>query len=78
MKKDTNKVVDQKATGGKILQQLGAHDLSMGGLAKYVGVSRNTVSDWCNGTREPRLMHVVRLMDVLEVDFHELIVVVDP
>lgn len=42
-------------------------------LASKLGVTPSTVSKWCTNSSQPSLETLVRISDVLEVDYTELI-----
>ena len=44
-----------------------AREISIAGLARSYGFSRQQIHDWCAGRREPRLANVVRLARALGV-----------
>ncbi len=42
-------------------------------LANKLGVTPSTVSKWCTNSSQPSLETLIRISDVLEVDYTELI-----
>lgn len=42
-------------------------------LASKLGVTPSTVSKWCTNSSQPSLETLIRISDVLEVDYTELI-----
>ena len=42
-------------------------------LANKLGVTPSTVSQWCTNSSQPSLETLIRISDVLEVDYTELI-----
>lgn len=43
-------------------------------LSGQMGVNPSTVSKWCTNTSQPDIASLLRIADLLEVDFKELIV----
>ena len=42
-------------------------------LANKLGVTPSTVSKWCTNSSQPSLETLIRISDVLEIDYTELI-----
>jgi len=42
-------------------------------IAAYLGVSKQTVSKWCNNISQPRIQVLFKIADFLEVDVRELL-----
>lgn len=49
------------------------HDLKQADIARYMGVSSATVSDWCNGRKVPRMDKISWLASWLSVNVSDLI-----
>ena len=43
-------------------------------LSEQMGVTASTVSKWCTNSSQPDLNSLLKIADLLEVDFRELIV----
>ena len=43
-------------------------------LSEQMGVTPSTVSKWCTNSSQPDLNSLLKIADLLEVDFRELIV----
>ena len=43
-------------------------------LSEQMGVNPSTVSKWCTNTSQPDITSLLKIADLLEVDFKELIV----
>jgi putative transcriptional regulator len=41
-------------------------------IEKYLGVSRNTLSNWCTGRTYPSVPQIIRLSALLNVKFEEM------
>lgn len=41
-------------------------------LARAIGVSRSTVTKWCNGQHVPNGMSLTRLCEVLDIDWNQV------
>lgn len=48
-------------------------DLSAAWLARQLGVSRQSVSNWCRGDEEPRLKHVRKIAEVFHMTIEEVL-----
>lgn len=42
-------------------------------LAKELGVSQETISDWCTGYRKPRIKYLPKLTKMLGISMEELV-----
>ena len=54
--------------GERIKDRLKELGYQQKGLAKYVGVHRNTVYDWIRGRMEPDLVNIYKIADFLRCD----------
>jgi putative transcriptional regulator len=41
-------------------------------IEKYLGVSRNTLSNWCTGRTYPSVPQIIKLSELLNVKFEEM------
>lgn len=55
-----------------LVSTLDAKDLTQDDLARALGCSSSTVSDWCNAKKYPRVNRMQQIADYLNVSMHEL------
>jgi putative transcriptional regulator len=41
-------------------------------IEKYLGISRNTLSNWCTGRTYPSVSQIMKLTELLNVKFEDL------
>lgn len=61
----TGMVENTELMGTRITRQMEVKNLSQSALARIIGVSRMTVSQWCRDVSEPRPGHLVKLAELL-------------
>lgn len=67
-------MADEEPMAMRITRMMEAKNLNQSELARILGVSRMTVSQWCNGTSEPRPENLLALAEVLtDGDAHYLV-----
>lgn len=54
-------------------KQLALHDKKQSDLAKYLGVSTPTVSEWCNGKKMPRTDKIQSICNWLFIEMDDLL-----
>lgn len=59
--------------GRRLREVLGARQVTQSELARRVGVSNNTVTNWVHGVHRPDLTHLERVADALSVDPNDLL-----
>ena len=59
--------MDSKKMGYRINDAMQMRNLLQKDLAKILGVTDNTISYYCSGSRTPRLEHLVQIADALDV-----------
>lgn len=42
-------------------------------LCKKVGISRDTYYKWLNGDRKPKLQTIIKVCEILEIDFKNIV-----
>jgi putative transcriptional regulator len=58
----------------RIAEVLAEKAISQNWLAENLGVTKQTVSSWCNQKNQPSFVHLYRIADLLEIDVRELLV----
>lgn len=64
-----NEGMDNRPTLASLIYRRGFNKSS---LAKAIGVSRSTVTKWCNGQHVPNGMSLTRLCEVLDIDWNQV------
>ncbi len=71
MKRNVTRKKLRLTPGEQIKDALVTHQMSQSDLAKEVGVSPSTISQWCDDKRNPKPRHQKLLCEILHLDIYQ-------